>query len=187
MVIYFKTFLLHCIYSLNVELFIKSLTTEKVWKVNRYYFANGLFPFSSPRPTALSFKFVPQRDPSFAQKKKKNRKKKRMPSEVDACSWCATDSKMDNDKTVRRIKSFGTHNYTVQDNDGSRHRRGFNGFSEDPKRKPEVSLYLLREGLGAFLVIVFILVLWGLVHLSLRQLVIGKPTGEFSPVRARWV
>lgn len=60
-----------------------------------------------------------------------------------------------------------------------------NGYNGDPKRKPEVSLYLLREGLAASLVSVFILVLWGLVHLSLQQLVIGKPSGDFNAVRAR--
>ncbi|XP_040915113.1 endoplasmic reticulum metallopeptidase 1 [Toxotes jaculatrix] len=92
---------------------------------------------------------------------------------------------MESDTTVRRLKSFGTQNYVAQDNDGSRDRCGNNGYSGDPKRKPEVSLYLLREGLAASLVSVFILVLWGLVHLSLQQLVIGKPTGEFNAVRAR--
>ncbi|XP_054467856.1 endoplasmic reticulum metallopeptidase 1 isoform X1 [Anoplopoma fimbria] len=92
---------------------------------------------------------------------------------------------MESDTTVRRIKPFGTQNYSVQDNDGSRGRCGDNGYSGDPKRKPEVSLYLLREGLAASLVSVFILVLWGLVHFSLQQLVIGKPTGEFNAVRAR--
>uniref|UniRef100_A0A4W6CLY8 Endoplasmic reticulum metallopeptidase 1 n=1 Tax=Lates calcarifer TaxID=8187 RepID=A0A4W6CLY8_LATCA len=92
---------------------------------------------------------------------------------------------MESDTTVRRIKAFGTQNYVAQDHDGSGDRCGNNGYSGDPKRKPEVSLYLLREGLAASLVSVFILVLWGLVHLSLQQLVIGKPTGEFSAVRAR--
>lgn len=92
---------------------------------------------------------------------------------------------MESDTAVRRIKSSGTQNYVAQDNDGSRGRCGNNGYNGDPKRKPEVSLYLLREGLAASLVSVFILVLWGLVHLSLQQLVIGKPTGEFNAVRAR--
>lgn len=92
---------------------------------------------------------------------------------------------MESDTTVRRIKPFGTHHYVAQDNDGSRERCGDNGYSGDPKRKPEVSLYLLREGLAASLVSVFILVLWGLVHLSLQQLVIGKPSGDFNAVRAR--
>lgn len=93
---------------------------------------------------------------------------------------------MESDTTVRRIKPFGTQSYAAaQDNDGSRGRCGDNGYSGDPKRKPEVSLDLLREGLAASLVSVFILVLWGLVHLSLQQLVIGKPTGEFNAVRAR--
>lgn len=92
---------------------------------------------------------------------------------------------MESDSTVRRIKPFGTQHYIPQDKDGSRDSCGNNGYSGDPKRKPEVSLYLLREGLAASLVSVFILVLWGLVHLSLQQLVIGKPTGDFNAVRAR--
>ena len=92
---------------------------------------------------------------------------------------------MESDTTVRRIKPFGTQNYVAADNDGRRERCGNNGYSGDPKRKPEVSLYLLREGLAASLVSVFILVLWGLVHLSLQQLVIGKPSGDFNAVRAR--
>ncbi|XP_010736608.2 endoplasmic reticulum metallopeptidase 1 [Larimichthys crocea] len=92
---------------------------------------------------------------------------------------------MESDTTVRRIKAFGSQSYAPQDNDGSRDRCGNNGYNGDPKRKPEVSLYLLREGVAAFLVSVFILVLWGLVHLSLQQLVIGKPSGEFNAVRAR--
>ncbi|KAF3849081.1 hypothetical protein F7725_015578 [Dissostichus mawsoni] len=85
---------------------------------------------------------------------------------------------MESDTTFRRIKPFGTQNYVAQDNDGSRDRGVDNGYNGDPKRKPEVSLYLLREGLAASLVSVFILVLWGLVHLSLQQLVIGKPSGD---------
>ncbi|KAK5852058.1 hypothetical protein PBY51_023562 [Eleginops maclovinus] len=92
---------------------------------------------------------------------------------------------MESDTTFRRIKPFGTQNYVAQDNDGSRDRGVDNGYNGDPKRKPEVSLYLLREGLAASLVSVFILVLWGLVHLSLQQLVIGKPSGDFNAVRAR--
>ncbi|XP_031133542.1 endoplasmic reticulum metallopeptidase 1 [Sander lucioperca] len=92
---------------------------------------------------------------------------------------------MESDTTVRRIKPFGSQNYVAQDNNGSRDRWEDNGYSSDPKRKPEVSIYLLREGLAASLVSVFILVLWGLVHLSLQQLVIGNTTGEFNAGRAR--
>uniref|UniRef100_A0AAQ4QD72 Endoplasmic reticulum metallopeptidase 1 n=1 Tax=Gasterosteus aculeatus aculeatus TaxID=481459 RepID=A0AAQ4QD72_GASAC len=92
---------------------------------------------------------------------------------------------MESDTAVRRIKPFATQSYSAPDNDGSRDRCADNGYSGDPKRKPEVSLYLLREGLAASLVTVFILVLWGLVQLSLQQLVIGKPSGEFNAVRAR--
>lgn len=92
---------------------------------------------------------------------------------------------MESDTTVRRIKAFGTHTFAPADKERSRQRCGDNGYSGDPKRKPEVSLDLLREGPAASLVSVFILVLWGLVHLSLQQLVIGKPTGDFNAVRAR--
>lgn len=90
---------------------------------------------------------------------------------------------MESDTTIRRIKPLG--NYVAQDNCGSQNRFEDNGYNGDPKRKPEVSLYLLREGLAASLVCVFVLVLWGLVHLSLQQLIIGKPSGEFNAVRAR--
>ncbi|CAK6959507.1 endoplasmic reticulum metallopeptidase 1 isoform X2 [Scomber scombrus] len=92
---------------------------------------------------------------------------------------------MESDTAVRRIKQIGTLSYVPGDDDGSRDRCGDNGYNGDAKRKPEVSLYLLREGLAASLVSVFILVLWGLVHLSLQQLVIGKPSGDFNAVRAR--
>nr|XP_057920358.1 endoplasmic reticulum metallopeptidase 1 [Doryrhamphus excisus] len=93
---------------------------------------------------------------------------------------------MESDTTVRRIKpsSLGTHNSYA----GAGHRHGWdNGWSGgEPKRKPDVSLYLLREGLATSLVCLFILLLWGLVHLSLQQLVIGKPSAEFNAERARW-
>lgn len=92
---------------------------------------------------------------------------------------------MDSDTTIRRIKPLGTHLYAAGNNDGLRERCDNNGYGGEPERKPEVSLYLLREGLAASVVSLFILVLWGLVHLSLQQLVIGKPTGDFSALRAR--
>ncbi|KAM3874110.1 endoplasmic reticulum metallopeptidase 1 [Diretmus argenteus] len=91
---------------------------------------------------------------------------------------------MESDTTIRRVKAFGTTHNNVENND-SRDQYGNNGCNRDPKRKPEVSLYLLREGVAASLVVVFILVLWGLVQVSLQQLVIGKSTGEFNAVRAR--
>ncbi|XP_077442292.1 endoplasmic reticulum metallopeptidase 1 [Vanacampus margaritifer] len=98
---------------------------------------------------------------------------------------------MESDTTVRRIKPpFGTHSH-VEPGHGSPGTRygednnGWSGGDNEPKRKPDVSLYLLREGLATFLVCVFILLLWGLVHLSLQQLVIGKPSGEFNAERAR--
>ncbi|XP_068191850.1 endoplasmic reticulum metallopeptidase 1 [Antennarius striatus] len=92
---------------------------------------------------------------------------------------------MESDTAVRRIKPLVTHSYVAQEKYSSRDWSGNNGYSSGTKRKPEVSLYLLREGLTACLVSVFILGLWGLVHLSLQQLVIGKPTGDFNALRAR--
>uniref|UniRef100_A0A3P8WKL6 Endoplasmic reticulum metallopeptidase 1 n=1 Tax=Cynoglossus semilaevis TaxID=244447 RepID=A0A3P8WKL6_CYNSE len=93
---------------------------------------------------------------------------------------------MEFDTAVRRIKPFGTNSCASQDNNGSHEQCGDNGYSGcDQKRKPEVRLYLLRECPATVLVCVFILVLWALVHLSLQQLVIGKPTGDFNAVRAR--
>ena len=92
---------------------------------------------------------------------------------------------MESDTTIRRLKGLGTPNSVSQVNNVSRSSHGGNGYNSDPKKKPEVNLFLLREGVGASLVLVFILVLWVLVHLSLQQLVIGKSTGEFNAVRAR--
>ncbi|XP_038844716.1 endoplasmic reticulum metallopeptidase 1-like [Salvelinus namaycush] len=92
---------------------------------------------------------------------------------------------MERDTTIRRIKSlYGTQNNVSENKNDSQDQRGINGCSE-VKKKPEVSLYLLHEGVGVALVTVFILVLWGVVHLSLQQLVIGKSTGEFNAIRAR--
>lgn len=92
---------------------------------------------------------------------------------------------MESDTTIRRIKPLGSNNCLAPDSNIFQERCGDNGYSRDPKRKPEVSFYLLREGLAASLVCVFILVLWGLVHLSLQQLVIGRSSGEFNAIRAR--
>ncbi|XP_056444517.1 endoplasmic reticulum metallopeptidase 1 [Gadus chalcogrammus] len=92
---------------------------------------------------------------------------------------------MESDTTIRRLKGLGTPNSVSQVNNVSRSSHGGNGYNSDPKKKPEVNLFLLREGVGASLVFVFILVLWVLVHLSLQQLVIGKSSGEFNAVRAR--
>uniref|UniRef100_A0A8C8H5K7 Endoplasmic reticulum metallopeptidase 1 n=1 Tax=Oncorhynchus tshawytscha TaxID=74940 RepID=A0A8C8H5K7_ONCTS len=92
---------------------------------------------------------------------------------------------MEKDTTIRRIKSLhGRQNNVSENKNDSQDQCGINGCSE-VKKKPEVSLYLLHEGVGVALVTVFILVLWGVVHLSLQQLVIGKSTGEFNAIRAR--
>ncbi|XP_037547675.1 endoplasmic reticulum metallopeptidase 1 [Nematolebias whitei] len=92
---------------------------------------------------------------------------------------------MESDTAVRRIKPSEPPRYVTQDSDGAQNRRGDNGYDEDPKKKHEVRLFLPREGLTACLVSVFLLLLWGLVHLSLQQLVIGTPSGEFNAERAR--
>lgn len=92
---------------------------------------------------------------------------------------------MESDTAVRRIKPCEPSRFAAQDSDGAQNRRGDNGYDGDPKKKPEVSLFLPREGLTACLVSVFLLLLWGLVHLSLQQLVIGTPSGEFNAQRAR--
>ncbi|KAK2819176.1 hypothetical protein Q5P01_024737 [Channa striata] len=92
---------------------------------------------------------------------------------------------MESDSAVRRLRFFGTHACAAPEHDGSRHRCGDNGCSAEPKRKPAVKLLLLREGLAASLLSLFIVALWALVHLSLQQLVIGKSTGEFNALRAR--
>ncbi|KAK5616806.1 hypothetical protein CRENBAI_020495 [Crenichthys baileyi] len=92
---------------------------------------------------------------------------------------------MERDAGVRRIKPLVTHRYAAQDGERPSGRCEDNGYSDDPKRKPEVRLLLLREGLAAALLSGFVLLLWGLVHLSLQQLVIGKPSGEFNAGRAR--
>uniref|UniRef100_A0A3Q2QYG2 Endoplasmic reticulum metallopeptidase 1 n=1 Tax=Fundulus heteroclitus TaxID=8078 RepID=A0A3Q2QYG2_FUNHE len=92
---------------------------------------------------------------------------------------------MESDTAVRRIKPPGTQRYAAQDGEGAQDRCEDNGCGGDPKRKPEVRLLLLREGLAAALLSGFVLLLWGVVHLSLQQLVIGKPSGEFNAERAR--
>lgn len=114
-------------------------------------------------------------------------RQRRLRKRLSAAEWAAAASKMEFDTAVRRIKPFGTNSCASQDNNGSHEQCGDNGYSGcDQKRKPEVRLYLLRECPATVLVCVFILVLWALVHLSLQQLVIGKPTGDFNAVRARW-
>ncbi|MEQ2239481.1 Endoplasmic reticulum metallopeptidase 1 [Ilyodon furcidens] len=125
-------------------------------------------------PPSLSVRFVPHCDPSVVREKTPR---------------CAPDveltEKMESDAAVRRIKPLVTHRYAAQDGERPSDRCEDNGYSDDPKRKPEVRLLLLREGLAAALLSGFVLLLWGLVHLSLQQLVIGKPSGEFNAGRAR--
>ncbi|XP_048115765.1 endoplasmic reticulum metallopeptidase 1 isoform X2 [Alosa alosa] len=91
---------------------------------------------------------------------------------------------MESDTTVRRIKLHAIQNDIPEDSSYAHNRHDKNGYG-DIEKKSEVNSYLLREGVAAVLVVAFILVLWGLVHLSLQQLVLGRPTGEFNALRAR--
>ncbi|XP_076141008.1 endoplasmic reticulum metallopeptidase 1 isoform X2 [Alosa pseudoharengus] len=91
---------------------------------------------------------------------------------------------MESDTTVRRIKLHTIQNDIFKDSNYAHNRHDKNGYG-DIEKKSEVNSYLLREGVAALLVVAFILVLWGLVHLSLQQLVLGRSTGEFNALRAR--
>ncbi|XP_071205956.1 endoplasmic reticulum metallopeptidase 1-like isoform X2 [Salvelinus alpinus] len=90
-------------------------------------------------------------------------------------------ARMQSGTNIRRIKACLQNNVSERNYDPEDQTNGCSVV----KKKPEVSFYLLHEGVGVALVTVFILVLWGLVHLSLQQLVFGKATGEFNAVRAR--
>jgi len=92
---------------------------------------------------------------------------------------------MEGDTTVRRIKD---HRGAAQSPRPPQYNNGESWTTrrrkEEEEEKPEV-LLLLREGPGASLVAGFLLVLWLLVHMSLRQLVLGSSTGDFNALRAR--
>ncbi|XP_076836618.1 endoplasmic reticulum metallopeptidase 1-like isoform X2 [Brachyhypopomus gauderio] len=85
---------------------------------------------------------------------------------------------MESDTTIRRIKLFGSQNINIQDQRG-------NNSCGNVKKKPELRLFLISEGVVFVLLVVFISALWALVHLSTQQLLVGKSTGEFNAVRAR--
>lgn len=91
---------------------------------------------------------------------------------------------MENDTTVRRIKLNAIQNNSLKNTKYAHDQYDNNGYG-DVQKKSEVNSFLLSEVGSAVLVVVFILVLWGLVHLSLQQLVLGRSTGEFNAVRAR--
>lgn len=91
---------------------------------------------------------------------------------------------MESDTTVRRIKLHNKQNNVSTEGNYAHYGQDRNGYT-DTDKKSEVNSYLLREGVAAVLVVSFIFVLWGLVHLSLQQLVLGRSTGEFNAVRAR--
>ncbi|XP_046723668.1 endoplasmic reticulum metallopeptidase 1 [Silurus meridionalis] len=86
---------------------------------------------------------------------------------------------MEGDTAVRRLKS--SLNTTSYANSGTPKR---DGDGNGGKKKREGS-FVLSEGAACALVLVFLFALWGSVHWSLKQLVIGKPGGEFNATRAR--
>lgn len=89
---------------------------------------------------------------------------------------------MDGDTAVRRLKA--SLNNASRENSGTPERREGNGCEDAGKKKHEGS-FVLGEGVACALVLVFICALWVSVHWSLKQLVIGKATGEFNATRAR--
>uniref|UniRef100_A0A8C9SZ12 Endoplasmic reticulum metallopeptidase 1 n=1 Tax=Scleropages formosus TaxID=113540 RepID=A0A8C9SZ12_SCLFO len=91
---------------------------------------------------------------------------------------------MESDNTVRRVKAYGHQHNAARKSEELREPCSNNGCGE-VKRKPTVSQLLLREETLLVAVVLFISLLWGLVHFSLQQLVVAKPTGEFSSTRAR--
>ncbi|MGH0151082.1 UNVERIFIED_CONTAM: hypothetical protein FKN15_052637 [Acipenser sinensis] len=99
--------------------------------------------------------------------------------------------KMESDTAVRRNRGYRAANNPSDrdENSGAKsldsdQKTDSSSCSDEIKKKP-VSLSLLEESNGAVLLVFFLLALWGLVHLSLRQLVVGASTGEFNAVRAR--
>ncbi|MEQ2178478.1 hypothetical protein GOODEAATRI_014413 [Goodea atripinnis] len=109
-------------------------------------------------PPSLSVRFVPHCDPSVVREKTPR---------------CAADveltEKMESDAAVRRIKPLVTHRYAAQDGERPSDRCEDNGYSDDPKRKPEVRLLLLREGLAAALLSGFV---WAELQFNLSCLTV---------------
>lgn len=83
---------------------------------------------------------------------------------------------MEGDTAVRRLKS-SLNNVSHVNREGS--------GCEDARKKKQEASFVLGEGVACALVAVFICALWVCVHWSLKQLVVGKPTGEFNATRAR--
>nr|XP_006627062.2 PREDICTED: endoplasmic reticulum metallopeptidase 1 isoform X1 [Lepisosteus oculatus] len=92
--------------------------------------------------------------------------------------------KMERDTTVRRIKGYRTCN-NISEQATDTWELNENNDSGEDKKKLELGLCLLEEGIGVGLAAIFLFVLWGLVHLSLQQLVIRTSTDEFNAIRAR--
>ncbi|MCJ8741119.1 hypothetical protein PDJAM_G00067050 [Pangasius djambal] len=88
---------------------------------------------------------------------------------------------MEGDIAVRRLKS--SLNNVSSENNGTPKRR--EGSSCEDRKKKHQSSFVLSEGVACALVLLFICALWVSVQWSLKQLVIGKPTGEFNASRAR--
>lgn len=87
---------------------------------------------------------------------------------------------MEGDTAVRRLKS--SLNNVSCENSGAPKREG--SGCEDGKKKHGGS-FVLSEGVACALVLLFIFALWGSMHWSVKQLVTGKPTGDFNATRAR--
>ncbi|XP_076836820.1 endoplasmic reticulum metallopeptidase 1 [Brachyhypopomus gauderio] len=89
---------------------------------------------------------------------------------------------MESDTTIRR--NTPRSSCAPQKNSNFQDQRGDNSRG-NVKKKPELGLFLIGEGVVFVLLVVFISALWALVHLSTQQLLVGKSTGEFNAVRAR--
>lgn len=89
---------------------------------------------------------------------------------------------MESDTAVRRLKSL--LNNSSHENSGTPVRLKGSSYEHARKKKHE-GTFVLNEGVACALVVVFVCALWVSVHWSLKQLVIGKPTGEFNATRAR--
>lgn len=86
---------------------------------------------------------------------------------------------MDGDAAVRRIKTPLNKSHEPA-------RRGeLYGCEERKKKQGEAGWLTLGEGPVCVLLLAFILALWASVHLSQRQLLIGKRSDHFNSSRAR--
>ncbi|MFT7815443.1 endoplasmic reticulum metallopeptidase 1 [Arapaima gigas] len=91
---------------------------------------------------------------------------------------------MESDSTVRRLKAHGQQQSGARKSEELR-QRCVNSGCDEVKRKPAASPFLLREESLLVALVLFLSLLWGLVHFSVQQLVVAKPTGEFRVSKAR--